>query len=416
MSSPKMNRFEHLRHQVQSRIQRAHPLPDLSTIEIRALYHELQTHQAELELQNEQLQESEALLEQSTHKYRELFESIPIGYATLDSRGHVIDCNAAGHTLLQTTPGTSFMFNRFFRTHDADRFILLSRQVLKTKHPAECELPLIRSDHSHVVVSIHCFPVTSREGDRLGVAFQDVTLRVESDKTLRANQAELQLLTRRLFTAQEEARHKLAGDLHDDYGQRVTAMIFEAELLARAFKTYPDDRERIIRLKHSLENLLDDFRFTAHALQPLDLALHSLTNSMRHFLQEFGKQTNLKVTFQSETLADELPHEIGTHLYRVLQEAVSNVAKHARAKRVDILLSKRANGIQMVVTDDGRGFDLKQALQQHKGMGLISMQERVRQIGGRIAIESGSLKGTSIQIAVPDVTREKVNGPEEKAA
>jgi len=126
---------------------------------------------------------------------------------------------------MQTKPGTSFMFTRFLPAHDADRFIVFCRQVLATKQPAECELPLILSDHSHVIVSIHCFPVTPMEADRLGIAFQDVTLRVESEKTLRANQAELQLLTRRLFTAQEAERHKLAEDLHDDYGQRVTAMI-----------------------------------------------------------------------------------------------------------------------------------------------------------------------------------------------
>ena len=148
MSSPNMSRFEDLRSQAQSRVQRVHALPDLSDIEIRALYNELQTHQAELELQNQQLQESQFLFEQSIQKYRELFESIPIGYATIDSRGHVIDCNAAGHALLQTRPGTLFMFTRFLPTHDADRLIILCRQVLATKQPAECELPCIRSDQS----------------------------------------------------------------------------------------------------------------------------------------------------------------------------------------------------------------------------------------------------------------------------
>lgn len=407
MANRKAGPFEDLRRQAHSRVQKVHELPELSTVEIRALYNELQTHQAELELQNAQLQESQALRDQSIQKYRELFESIPIGYATIDSSGRVIDCNVAGHSLLQTRPGTSFTFHKFLTTQDADRLILFCRQVLSAQQPAQCEMPFIRSDQSHVILLINCFPLAPTQEQRLGIAFQDVTERVETEKTLRANQAELQLLTRRLFSAQEEERQHLARDLHDNYGQRVTAMIFETEFLARALKQQPAYHERIVRLKHNLASLLDEFRFTAHKLEPLNLARHSLINTMRHFLHEFSKQTNLKVVFQSDMLTDDMHSDVGTNLYRVLQEAVSNVAKHARATRIDVVLSKEANAIHMAVTDDGRGFDLKQALQQQTGMGLVSMQERIRQIGGRIAIETGSFKGTSLEISLPiaDTTR-----------
>jgi signal transduction histidine kinase len=400
MSTVQDDQFGHLRSRARTRVQRIEALPDLNGVEIQALYHQLQVHQAEVELQNEQLQEAQWKLEESLQKYQELFECIPIGYAIVDSRGGVVNCNAAGFELLKVKPTTSFTFNQFLASQDADRFVLLCRKVLSTKLPTRCEMSLKPSDNSHLTVMLECFPITPLRENRLGIAFQDITARVEAEVTLQANQAELQLLTRRLFAAQEEERHKIARDLHDDYGQRVTGMIFETQFLERSLKTGVEDLDRVIRLKKSLKSLLDDFRLMAHCLQPLNLAFGSLAHSMRNYLDEFGKQTNLKVSFRSVNLPEHLSQELGTNLYRVLQESLSNVARHARATRVDVTLSKAGNTLELSITDDGRGFDLKSALQQRKGMGLISMQERVRQLGGKIAIESGCSKGTSIQISI----------------
>jgi signal transduction histidine kinase len=177
-------------------------------------------------------------------------------------------------------------------------------------------------------------------------------------------------------------------------------MIFETQFLERSLNAGAGDLERVARLKKGLKALLDNFRFMAHSLQPLNLALRSLAHSMRNYLDEFGKQTDLKVTFRCANAPEHPSHELSMNLYRVLQESLSNVSKHARATRVDVTFSQVGNTIQLSITDDGRGFDLKSALQQGRGMGLISMQERVRQMGGKIAIESASLKGTSIQISI----------------
>jgi signal transduction histidine kinase len=100
-------------------------------------------------------------------------------------------------------------------------------------------------------------------------------------------------------------------------------------------------------------------------------------------------------------VGEALSHECGLHLYRVLQESLSNVARHAQATTVNVTFLKTGNAIEMTITDDGQGFDLKSVLQERKGMGLIGIQERVRQMAGRIAIESRSSNGTSIQISIP---------------
>ena len=108
MSTVKDDPFGHLRNRALSRVQGMEALPDLSGVEVRALYHELQVHQAELQMQNEQLRESQYQLEHSLQKYRELFECIPIGYAIVDSWGRVLNCNAAGFELLKLKTNTSF--------------------------------------------------------------------------------------------------------------------------------------------------------------------------------------------------------------------------------------------------------------------------------------------------------------------
>jgi len=106
-------------------------------------------------------------------------------------------------------------------------------------------MSLKRSDDSRLTIMLECFPVTPFEENRVGIAFQDVTAQVEAKKALHANQAELQLLTRRLFGAQEEERQKIARELHDDYSQRVTGMIFETQFLERSLKAGGEDLERV---------------------------------------------------------------------------------------------------------------------------------------------------------------------------
>ncbi len=393
--------LQQLRSQVQTRIQRfdADLLSPLSAVEIRALWHELEVHQAELELQNEQLQESQWKLQESLEKYRELYESIPIGYATIDSSTWILECNPAGRTLLGTAETTQLYFNQFLCSDDADRFVLLCRSAISTRTPARCELSLLRSDGSRIVVAIECFPVVPFEEKRLAVAFQDVTARADAENTLRANQAELQTLTRRLFAAQEEERQRISRDVHGDYCQRVSAMPSEAQCLEKVLKSDAYSSDTIGRLKKTLTTLLTDLRLMAHTLRPLNLDCESLTRSIQLYLDEFAKETDVKITFRS-THVDQLPSDVNVNLYRVLQEALGNVAKHAQATTLDVHLSRTVNGIEMIITDDGRGFDLKQVLQQRRGTGLISMQERVRHLGGKIAIESRLQKGTSIQVSI----------------
>jgi signal transduction histidine kinase len=234
----------------------------------------------------------------------------------------------------------------------------------------------------------------------LGITFQDITAQIEAEKTLRSNQAELQLLTRRLFAAHEEERHNIAGHLNDDYAQRVIRMMVEMHVLEKRLKQDHEARDLVARLKTGLKVLFDDMRFMAHTLEPLNLTVAPLSRSIRDYIEEFRRQTDLKIRFRIDNAVDQLPHECGVHLYRMLQESLSNVVRHADATTLDISFSKVGTAIEMTIADNGKGFDLNSALQERKGMGLIGMQERVRQMAGRIAIESSSSKGTSIQISI----------------
>lgn len=163
-------------------------------------------------------------------------------------------------------------------------------------------------------------------------------------------------------------------------------MLTETQCLEKVLKSDAYSYDRLGRLKKTLTALLTDLRLMAHTLRPLNLDCQSLTRSIQQYLDEFGKQTNLKVQFKSANV-DGLPSDVNINLYRVLQEALANVAKHAHATTLEVNLSMTANGIEMTIADDGQGFP-------------ISMQERVRRMGGKIAIESGSQRGTSIQVCI----------------
>jgi signal transduction histidine kinase len=219
---------------------------------------------------------------------------------------------------------------------------------------------------------------------------------------LERSRAELRALTQKLFSAQEDERQHIARELHDDHCQRITALIFEMMSLARLVEgIMPDVKDRIVVVQERLAHMLDDFRHLAHQLHPPHFEVLSLAQSMRNYLEEFEAHAGLHVEFRERKVPVDLPKAIVLTLYRLLQESLENIAKHARATTVFVTLTGMGDGIRMRVVDDGRGFDLGGALAAKKGIGLLSMNERVRQLGGSVMIDSRPGRGARIQIFLP---------------
>jgi PAS domain S-box-containing protein len=404
-----------LRRRAESHLSRLvrQTVPNLAPENVEALVHELRVHQIELEMQCHELQKAQAEAEESRNRYRELYESIPIGYVTIDAAGRMIDLNPAGVALLGGDRHAVSVqsFNVFFPDDDVERFILFCRGVVARQESNTDEFAMQRRDGRRFWASLQAVPVPTGDGrgDQLRIAFKDITRRKEAEDALRRQQAELEAsrtqlrdLAGKLFTAQEEERRRIACELHDDHCQRLTAAILEANTLAKALRTaQPALVPRLESMRKKLGDLLEDFRHLAHDLHPRNLDTVTLASSMRSHVKEMADYAGLRIEFEEEDVPGRLPMPVIVCLYRLLQESLANIHKHARATHVRVRLSGGADRLTLSVADDGTGFDPGRPAEGRKGIGLTSMHERVRPLGGTVAIESRPGEGTTITVTIP---------------
>jgi signal transduction histidine kinase len=220
-------------------------------------------------------------------------------------------------------------------------------------------------------------------------------------------EAEIRHLSSRLISGIEEARKNLAQDLHDEFGQTLAALHIEAESLMNAMPAeLHEQRGRIDDLVDLIETLGDKIRSISSDLRPDLLDDLGLVPTLRWYIDEFsGHRQDLRIDFQAVGFRKRFSSEIELALYRVFQEALNNVIKHARATHFSVTLTYSHPKIIFILKDDGIGFDQDKSTD---GIGLLGMRERVVSVEGTIAIISGKKKGTTIRVELP-VLREYSN-------
>ena len=204
-------------------------------------------------------------------------------------------------------------------------------------------------------------------------------------------------VVRRVVAAQELERKRLARELHDETGQALTSILLGLKPLERAVV---DDQGRaaIASLRELVVSTLQDVRRLAVELRPSALDDFGLGTALERLVETFREQTGIQVELETN-IAGRLPTDVETALYRIVQEAFSNIVEHAGASRVSILVTTRDRSVAAVVEDDGRGFD--PATARADGLGLVGMRERLALIGGRLRIESAAGAGTTLVAEVP---------------
>jgi len=203
---------------------------------------------------------------------------------------------------------------------------------------------------------------------------------------------------RRVVEAQELERRRLARELHDETGQALTSILLGLKALEERTDD-PDSRAATGELRELVVSTLQDVRRLAVELRPSALDDFGLVAALERLAASFAEQTGIAVDFQTALADERLPEEVETALYRIVQESLTNVVKHARARRVSILLARKNGAVKAVVEDDGRGFDPGQ--EPDDGFGLVGMRERLALLGGRLEVESGRDGGTTIAAEVP---------------
>jgi signal transduction histidine kinase len=203
---------------------------------------------------------------------------------------------------------------------------------------------------------------------------------------------------RRVVEAQELERRRLARELHDETGQALTSILLGLKALEERTDD-PDSRAATEDLRELVVSTLQDVRRLAVELRPSALDDFGLVAALERLAASFAEQTGIAVDFQTALADERLPAEVETALYRIVQESLTNVVKHAKARRVSILLARKNGAVKAVVEDDGRGFDPAQ--EPDDGFGLLGMRERLALLGGRLEVESGRDAGTTIAAEVP---------------
>jgi PAS domain S-box-containing protein len=221
-----------------------------------------------------------------------------------------------------------------------------------------------------------------------------------SESALRASQTQLRLLAAGLTSAQEKERKRLAVELHDDVLQRMAALMLELHSLQESKPaTGRELVDRLAAVEDRLKALARDIRRTAHQLHPAVLGHLGLAPALKALCEDVMRQSGIEARLTVREPALHVSGDLALGLYRVAQEALDNVVTHSGAKEVRVSLGLRNGSLLLSISDGGRGFDPEEARQ--RGLGLIAIEERVRQMGGTFTLKSAPGEGTRINVAVP---------------
>jgi PAS domain S-box-containing protein len=211
-----------------------------------------------------------------------------------------------------------------------------------------------------------------------------------------------QRLMQKVINTQEDERKRISRDIHDHLGQEMTALKLQLQLFREQLGRDSKLTERFDKVMETAENLDSTIDFIAWELRPAaleELGLEAaLNNYVRHWSKQFEANAEVRATVSSET---RLSLAIEVNLYRIVQEALNNIYKHAKASNVSVSLQKPEDKIVLIIEDDGVGFDIEENAYKAEGLGLIGMGERAALVNGEIEIESAIGSGTTIYVRVP---------------
>lgn len=349
-----------------------------------------------------------------------MFERAPVGIAIAGITGRYVRANPAFLRLLGYTEEELLERSIHDVTHPQDKGEdrrLFDDMVAGVRDQIEYEKRYLRKDGRVIWVRNTVAKVPDEEGEtRYVVAtVEDITVRRHAEDELQHEQQrsesalgdaarDLQALTRRLVEAEETERHRLAGELHDRVGQNLSALNINLDIALGSVAK--DNVEVKMRLADSLalvEGTLQTIEGLMAELRPPLLDEYGLGAALGWYANAFSQRTGVKVVIDNpEELGASLRPEAAIALFRIAQEALNNVAKHARAKVVRMLIERQEREIVLAIADDGRGFDTRERLSQSKRWGMTTMQERAAAVGGRIAVESEAGRGTVIRAIVPE--------------
>jgi signal transduction histidine kinase len=294
---------------------------------------------------------------------------------------------------LEQVTGSSF--RRFISAED--RAILRPLIKRADKSGSKIQVLLNASDGSQmpVQISIRLLAKNGFKHAPVGLVVTDMTEARRNEEMLRA-------LTHRVVQVQEAERGRVALELHDDITQLLCAVLFRSQTLADKLSARDGPaKKEAMKLREMLGQAAKEVERISRNLRPSVLDQMGLVAVLRDASTEFAHRTGVPVKLACVQLIARLPADTELALYRILQEALKNVEKHARARHVTVHLTQQGAFIQLAINDDGIGFDHRARRKGTGGLGLLGMRERATYVGGTLKIKSARRAGTEIEIRIP---------------
>ncbi len=341
---------------------------------------------------------------------RDVLESAPNAMVAVDAAGHILVVNRQMEKLFGYTRHEllgmlvdALVPDALRNTHAGHRARFLADPKVRPMGQG-LELLARRHDGSEFPVDISLSPLKTEDGIVVIAAVRDIT----DQKLEQKRQAETQEIAERrrllahLVHAQEEERRRIAGDIHDDSIQAMTAVSLRLQQLR---KHIDDDAqlEQLAKLDEAVRESISRLRRMMFDLRPAALDRSGLVSALRALLERIGTESPIALTLNDKLGAEPSP-EVRIEIYRICQEALVNARKHAAATHVDLTVQRVDNGVLGRVADDGAGFDLAAVEGLHGHLGLVAMRERAEIAGGWWKIDSRVGGGTTVEFWLPDGT------------
>ena len=368
----------------------------------------------QLEWEIEERRQTEEALAQQVTLVQDLYNNAPCGYHSLDPEGTFVQINDTELAWLGYTREEVLGRMKFADLITADSLKLHQQNFPEFKAKGwkrDIEYDLIRRDGTVMPVSLSATAIEDEAGHFLmsRTTVFDITERRRTEEAVKQSEMRLRHLTAQLLTAQEEERHRISLALHDDLGQSLMVLKLQLRAVEKNLPPGPGAAKARDECSVALDYLattIKNIRRISRNLRPVVLENFGLVSALKSLVEEFCQRQELQCSFDLDDVARLFPAESEIVIYRIFQEILTNIGKHAQATQVEIAVKKRQDHVHLSINDNGSGFDVKQALAVTPGtggMGLGSIEERVRMLDGTLQLWSEVGEGTRISFNVPVV-------------
>ena len=388
---------------------------DLSVMPVENVYRlvqELEVHQIELNLQNEELRKTQLELEVSRDEYFDLYDFAPTGYLTLEPSGIILNANLRTAMLLEMERASLIhtKLSYFIAPAETEAFSLHLQQVLADEATHTCELQMRKHRGTMFYARLESVGTRDAEGNKnqCRTALIDITERKQAEEDLRHSYEQLWVLTRELKEKEEKERKQFAGELHEEFGQSLTSLMLDLAWVSRRLSTMPSSSSRtaiqakITSMVGLVDQTGDAVRRMASSIRPSVLDDLGLVAALEWLAQECQARSGIRseVVLGPQVADKEIPEGQSTTLFRIAQELSTNVMRHSQASEMRISLSEEGEWLVLSVKDNGIGV-AQSSIDHPKSFGILGIRERASLLGGECTIVGKPGKGTTATIRLP---------------